>query len=86
MMKGKAFKFGDSISTDHIQPGRYSYLRSNLNELAKHTLEDVDPPLQVSLGLTYLAETGGSFNGNVSAGLTESAPDIGVSLGWQVPL
>jgi len=43
MLRGKALKFGDSISTDHIQPGRYSYLRSNLPELAKHALEDVDP-------------------------------------------
>jgi 3-isopropylmalate/(R)-2-methylmalate dehydratase small subunit len=43
MLKGRAFKFGDSISTDHIIPGRYAYLRSNLPELAKHVLEDADP-------------------------------------------
>ena len=36
---GKAWKFGDSISTDVIAPGRYFYLRSNLPELAKHVLE-----------------------------------------------
>lgn len=42
-MKGKAFKFGDSISTDHIIPGRFAHLRSNLPELAKHVLEDADP-------------------------------------------
>ena len=42
MLKGKAFKFGDSISTDHIIPGRYAHLRSNLPELAKHVLEDAD--------------------------------------------
>ena len=41
-MKGKAHKFGDSISTDHIIPGRYAHLRSNLPELAKHVLEDAD--------------------------------------------
>lgn len=50
------------------------------------TIEDVDPPMQISLGFTYLAGSGSSFNGNVSAGLTESAPDVGVSFGWQVPL
>ncbi len=38
-MKGKAWKFGDAISTDHIIPGRYFYLRSNLPELSKHILE-----------------------------------------------
>jgi 3-isopropylmalate/(R)-2-methylmalate dehydratase small subunit len=43
MLKGHAFKFGDSISTDHIIPGRYAYLRSNLPELAKHVMEDADP-------------------------------------------
>ena len=43
MLTGKAFKFGDNISTDHIVPGRLLHLRSNLPELAKHTLEDTDP-------------------------------------------
>lgn len=42
MLKGKAWKFGDDISTDHIAPGRYFHLRSNLPELAKHVLEDAD--------------------------------------------
>jgi len=42
-MQGKAFKFGDNISTDHIVPGRLAHLRSNLPELAKHVLEDADP-------------------------------------------
>ena len=43
MLKGRAFKFGDNISTDHITPGRLAHLRSNLPELAKHVLEDADP-------------------------------------------
>jgi 3-isopropylmalate/(R)-2-methylmalate dehydratase small subunit len=43
MLRGTAFKFGDGISTDHIIPGRYTHLRSNLIELAKHVLEDADP-------------------------------------------
>jgi 3-isopropylmalate/(R)-2-methylmalate dehydratase small subunit len=42
MLKGKAHKFGDGISTDHIIPGRYAHLRSNLPELAKHVLEDTN--------------------------------------------
>jgi len=42
VLKGRAFKFGDSISTDHIIPGRYAHLRSNLPELAKYVLEDAD--------------------------------------------
>ncbi len=42
MLMGKAHKFGDSISTDHIIPGKYAHLRSNLPELAKHVFEDAD--------------------------------------------
>ena len=42
ILKGKAFKFGDNISTDHIIPGKYAHLRSNLPELAKHVMEDAD--------------------------------------------
>jgi 3-isopropylmalate/(R)-2-methylmalate dehydratase small subunit len=40
LFKGRAWLFGDGISTDHIAPGRYFHLRSNLGELAKHVLED----------------------------------------------
>jgi len=43
MLRGRALKFGDNISTDHIIPGRFFHLRSNIPELAKHVLEDVDP-------------------------------------------
>jgi 3-isopropylmalate/(R)-2-methylmalate dehydratase small subunit len=43
VLVGKSFKFGDDISTDLIIPGRYFHLRSNITELAKHTLEDADP-------------------------------------------
>ena len=42
ILKGKAFKFGDNVSTDHIIPGRYAHLRSDLAELAKHVMEDTD--------------------------------------------
>jgi len=43
VLRGRVFKFGDNISTDHIVPGRLAHLRSNLPELAKHVLEDADP-------------------------------------------
>ncbi len=43
ILRGKAFKFGDNISTDHIIPGKYAELRSDLPELAKHVMEDADP-------------------------------------------
>jgi 3-isopropylmalate/(R)-2-methylmalate dehydratase small subunit len=43
VLRGRAFKFGDNISTDHIIPGKYANLRSDLPELAKHVMEDADP-------------------------------------------
>jgi 3-isopropylmalate/(R)-2-methylmalate dehydratase small subunit len=43
VIRGKAIKLGDSISTDDIIPGRFAHLRSNLPELAKHVLEDAVP-------------------------------------------
>jgi len=42
-LRGKAIRLGDNISTDLIIPGRFTYLRSNLPELAKHVLEDTIP-------------------------------------------
>jgi len=43
VLKGKAIKLGDNISTDDIIPGRFAHLRSNLPELAKHVFEDALP-------------------------------------------
>jgi 3-isopropylmalate/(R)-2-methylmalate dehydratase small subunit len=43
VLKGKAIKLGDNISTDDIIPGRFAHLRSNLPELTKHVLEDAAP-------------------------------------------
>ena len=43
VFKGKAIRLGDDISTDDIIPGRFAHLRSNLPELAKHVLEDIEP-------------------------------------------
>jgi 3-isopropylmalate/(R)-2-methylmalate dehydratase small subunit len=43
ILKGKAWKFGDNISTDHIIPGRFYHLRSDLDELTKHVFDDIAP-------------------------------------------
>ena len=57
-MVGRAWKFGSNISTDEITPGRYMGLRSNLPELAKHTLEDArkEFPISVKQGDFVVAE------------------------------
>ncbi len=43
VLKGRAWTFGDNISTDQIIPGRFFHLRSDLNELAKHVFADISP-------------------------------------------
>lgn len=60
-LTGKAWKFGDNISTDLIAPGRYYHLRSNLPELAKHVLEDADPEFASKMNPGDFVVGGGNF-------------------------
>ncbi len=41
--QGRAYKFGDNISTDLIISGRYKFAIRQMKELAKHVMEDADP-------------------------------------------
>ncbi len=72
-LKGKAFKFGDDISTDHIAPGRLFHLRSNLPELAKHVLEDADPEFASKMSKGDFVVAGNNFGLGSSR---EHAPQI----------
>ena len=71
--KGKAFKFGNDISTDHIAPGRLFHLRSNLPEFAKHVLEDADPNFASSMSAGDFVVAGNNFGLGSSR---EHAPQI----------
>jgi len=42
-MSGKVWKYGDSINTDVIFPGKYTYTITDPKEMAQHALEDLDP-------------------------------------------
>jgi len=72
-LRGKAWKFGDNISTDLICPGRYFHLRSNLPELAKHVLEDADPEFAQKMSQGDLVVGGRNFGCGSSR---EHAPTI----------
>ena len=50
MNSGRAWLFGDNVDTDALAPGKY--MKSDIDDLARHCLESVDP----------------SFAGNVRAG------------------
>ncbi|PJA26775.1 MAG: 3-isopropylmalate dehydratase [candidate division Zixibacteria bacterium CG_4_9_14_3_um_filter_46_8] len=42
-IKGKVFKYGNNINTDVIFPGKYTYTITDPQEIAKHSMEDLDP-------------------------------------------
>jgi 3-isopropylmalate/(R)-2-methylmalate dehydratase small subunit len=42
-IEGKAIKLGDNINTDFIISGRYKFHITDLKELSKHIMEDIDP-------------------------------------------
>ncbi len=71
--RGKAFKFGDGISTDHIAPGRLFHLRSNLEEFSKHVLEDADPEFASKMNKGDFVVAGNNFGLGSSR---EHAPQI----------
>jgi len=72
-LRGKAWKFGDDISTDHIAPGRLFHLRTNLPELAKHVLEDADPDFASKMSVGDIVVGGRNFGLGSSR---EHAPQI----------
>jgi 3-isopropylmalate/(R)-2-methylmalate dehydratase small subunit len=43
LISGSAWVYGDDVNTDVIFPGKYTYTLTNINEFAKHALEDLDP-------------------------------------------
>ncbi|MCG8431010.1 MAG: 3-isopropylmalate dehydratase [Candidatus Omnitrophica bacterium] len=42
-IEGNAVKLGDNINTDFIISGRYKFSITDISELAKHLMEDIDP-------------------------------------------
>jgi 3-isopropylmalate/(R)-2-methylmalate dehydratase small subunit len=73
LLTGKAWKFGDDVSTDLIAPGRLFHLRSNLPELAKHVLEDADPGFAQKMSQGDFVVGGSNFGCGSSR---EHAPTI----------
>ena len=42
-LKGRAFLFGDNLNTDYVISGKYKFKTLDMNELAKHAMEDIRP-------------------------------------------
>ncbi len=55
-LEGKAIKLGDNINTDFIISGRYKFSITDIKELSKHIMEDIDPnfPKKISPGKSVI--------------------------------
>src|SRR5258706_6911556 len=47
--QGRAWKYGDNVNADVIFPGKYTYTVTDVADMAKHALEDLDPTFAVSV-------------------------------------
>ncbi len=56
-IEGEAIKLGDNINTDFIISGRYKFAITDMKELAKHIMEDIDPsfPAKIVPGKSIIA-------------------------------
>ena len=43
LIRGRVWKYGDSVNTDLIFPGKYTYTVTDPVEIGRHALEDLDP-------------------------------------------
>ncbi|GMR09368.1 MAG: 3-isopropylmalate dehydratase small subunit [Anaerolineae bacterium] len=43
IINGRVWKYGDSVNTDVIFPGKYTYTVSDPADMPQHALEDLDP-------------------------------------------
>lgn len=60
-MKGKAHKFGDDVNTDYIISGRHKFKTLDMDELAKHVMEDLDPNFYSKVNEGDFIVAGGNF-------------------------
>jgi 3-isopropylmalate/(R)-2-methylmalate dehydratase small subunit len=42
-LRAKAFKYGDDINTDYIISGKYKFKSADMEAMALHAMEDLDP-------------------------------------------
>ncbi len=56
ILNGKSVKLADNINTDFIISGRYKFAITDLSELAKHIMEDIDPdfPKKITAGKSII--------------------------------
>jgi 3-isopropylmalate/(R)-2-methylmalate dehydratase small subunit len=61
VFRGKAHIFGDDVNTDYIISGKYKFKTLDMDELACHCMEDVDPEFSIKVQPGDFIVAGGNF-------------------------
>lgn len=61
VLKGRAHVFGDDVNTDYIISGKYKFKTLDMDELACHCMEDVDPEFADKVQPGDFIVAGGNF-------------------------
>lgn len=61
LLKGRAHRFGDDVNTDYIISGRHKFKTLDMDELARHVMEDLDPCFYEKLEKGDFIVAGGNF-------------------------
>ncbi len=77
-IEGKAWKFGDDISTDLIISGKYKFKIRDMKKLSEHAMEDADPDFADKVEKGDVIVAGENFGCGSSR---EQAPQVLKELG-----
>ncbi|MGQ9478900.1 MAG: 3-isopropylmalate dehydratase small subunit [Thermoproteota archaeon] len=61
MLRGRAWVLGDHVNTDVIIPAKYKFRSGDIQELAKHVFEDLDPTLASKISKGDIIVAGRNF-------------------------
>ncbi|RJP30272.1 MAG: 3-isopropylmalate dehydratase small subunit [Actinobacteria bacterium] len=61
VLRGKAHVFGDDVNTDYIISGKYKFKTLDMDELACHCMEDLDPDFNQRVRPGDFIVAGGNF-------------------------
>jgi 3-isopropylmalate/(R)-2-methylmalate dehydratase small subunit len=61
VLKGRAHVFGDDVNTDYIISGKYKFKTLDMDELARHCMEDIDPDFSIRVQAGDFIVAGGNF-------------------------
>ncbi len=61
ILRGRAHIFGDDVNTDYIISGKYKFKTLDMDELACHCMEDVDPDFSARVQTGDFIVAGGNF-------------------------